>query len=602
MGIAAPRKDLFGREFQKGLLRLALEQDEIALRLTQYLANDVDTRDSMVFADSALTFIFHVICNSIKNYGSRPGPAQVIETIKSEGAKDGARLMDCYKSILQTQIHDSQFHKERLVQFFQRVKMAKMAEAMERDWSDEESDKPQRTLGFYADEVKKVTMDNVVVFRPKDIHSFIKDYQQHSNKPVPTGFKLIDDLLGGGLPRRELVGVLGIANNGKSVVTESIAANAIREGYKVLVIPIEGTVVQDPFRYMANLSDIEMSKFYSDSFTDEDRKQLDQTAEKIQENLVVHPLLQFGVEVEDVAALAREYYKSFKFDVLVVDYGRLLGTRQRFANQREKLEIVHNGLSQLAKEFNCVCMTPVQANREAFAKRTADNASKTNKNLSTVQLEDIGEAISISQMTGIMLGVNMTKDERDVLSQIRVQILKQRQEGTMDVFAIKIDRKKARFWGSEGHLVTGAVESSNMISKQEEANKVSQGTVSEEDRKKLQLRDALDLARQVHAIAHQINDSKKKSDASSTPETKQKYAEVILKHEEKGRRVRLDAIASIANYYEGKDAASMLPALKDSYKEMELQSSSFTPEQREEARLLMNLTEWFVKSKENKAA
>jgi len=49
----------------------------------------------------------------------------------------------------------------------------------------------------------------------------------------PTGVKVLDDLLGGGLPRPSAVGITGPIGSGKSTLVKQIAANALQRDFRV---------------------------------------------------------------------------------------------------------------------------------------------------------------------------------------------------------------------------------------------------------------------------------------------------------------------------------------------------------------------------------
>jgi KaiC/GvpD/RAD55 family RecA-like ATPase len=55
----------------------------------------------------------------------------------------------------------------------------------------------------------------------------------------PTGIKVLDDLLGGGLPRPSAVGVIGAVGSGKSSLVRQLAVSALERDFRVLYYAID---------------------------------------------------------------------------------------------------------------------------------------------------------------------------------------------------------------------------------------------------------------------------------------------------------------------------------------------------------------------------
>ena len=55
----------------------------------------------------------------------------------------------------------------------------------------------------------------------------------------PTGIKILDDLLGGGLPRPSAVGIIGPVGSGKSTLVKQLAASALQHDFRVQYYAID---------------------------------------------------------------------------------------------------------------------------------------------------------------------------------------------------------------------------------------------------------------------------------------------------------------------------------------------------------------------------
>ena len=55
----------------------------------------------------------------------------------------------------------------------------------------------------------------------------------------PTGIKVLDDLLGGGLPRPSAVGIIGAVGSGKSSLVRQLAVTMLERDFRVLYYAID---------------------------------------------------------------------------------------------------------------------------------------------------------------------------------------------------------------------------------------------------------------------------------------------------------------------------------------------------------------------------
>src|ERR1700745_804008 len=55
----------------------------------------------------------------------------------------------------------------------------------------------------------------------------------------PTGIKVLDEILGGGIPRPSAVGVIGAVGSGKSSLVRQLAVNMLERDFRVLYYAID---------------------------------------------------------------------------------------------------------------------------------------------------------------------------------------------------------------------------------------------------------------------------------------------------------------------------------------------------------------------------
>src|SRR2546425_10686458 len=75
----------------------------------------------------------------------------------------------------------------------------------------------------------------------------------------PTGIKVLDEILGGGIPRPSAVGVIGAGGSGKSPLVRELAVNMLERDFRVLYYAIDGSA--EEVRESVGSYGIEVSKY-----------------------------------------------------------------------------------------------------------------------------------------------------------------------------------------------------------------------------------------------------------------------------------------------------------------------------------------------------
>jgi KaiC/GvpD/RAD55 family RecA-like ATPase len=190
-----------------------------------------------------------------------------------------------------------------------------------------------------------------------------------SNMPltIPTGITALDTDLSGGLPRGQLTSIVGPVNSGKSMFAVSLGANAIRAGYKVLHVNLEGLEEETITRYTSNLSGVPLKDLMLKRLSFAQSSRLEAIGTEL-DLLRIENMLSFRVTVEDVIAKAREIGKTFKYDLLVIDYSQLLDSTTEPGHSEKTQAYVHRALAAFARETSVndqglVVLSPIQATR-----------------------------------------------------------------------------------------------------------------------------------------------------------------------------------------------------------------------------------------------
>lgn len=188
-----------------------------------------------------------------------------------------------------------------------------------------------------------------------------------SNAHIPTGWNDVDDVLGGGVCRKEMTMFMANSGVGKSILMSNIAVNFTEGGLHVVYISLE-------------LSEEVVAKRFDSMYTG------------ISQDQIFHNIPKVAVEVEKRRAQCgsltikrmpesttnsnhiRSYLKEYELmtghapDILVVDYLDLLASNQKISgdNMFIKDKFVAEEVRSLADEYNMVVITASQMGRSAL--------------------------------------------------------------------------------------------------------------------------------------------------------------------------------------------------------------------------------------------
>jgi KaiC/GvpD/RAD55 family RecA-like ATPase len=432
-------ENYFDYDEQATLLGLMLKDDHFCGRATAELSKDPELRIIRFWKTSQLQLIYKLCLESYDRDGVRPSVTQVRAKIAELAEDERESYLVALEYCLSMDVIDRPHHIRKLQGFIQMVHLQKGLKRV----------KEQQKIGVFSNNadilnealtrVNRVNLNKIDEVRLSDVHTLTKALNSNMAK-IPTGHKELDALLKGGLPRETLTTVLGGSNAGKSLFCTSLGANAIREGYKVLHINLEGTRDEATFRYNANLADIDFSSIEEGKLGTAESKRLQDVIEKYEGQLLVRNMLDWGTTVEEVQAYVKEAYKQFPFDVLIVDYGQILKTKvngEKFDRQTD----VYRALDALSKEFRCVVISPVQASRDAMKNQRAKQ--KSGEGLWVIHGEDIADCIEIFRISAQMITLTRTETEEE-RGWVRICLDKQRRGKKGVVWGEKADYAKSK--------------------------------------------------------------------------------------------------------------------------------------------------------------
>jgi replicative DNA helicase len=393
----------FDITFEAAILKLALEDDYFCAQLVRYLASDEDLDDLIIFTTDQFHYIFKIIADAFTKYKTRPMISQIRTAILQFSPAAREPYFKALEIISDADVHNKAFYQEHIATFVQTVKVFKAnkkIKKLQREKPLEVPDLMQKLL----DDIRKVQFEQEDVVSLTNFYGLLDKNDATGNK-IRTGLNQLDTDLRGGFPRETLVTILGSSNAGKTIFCTSLGCTALRDGYKVFHINLEGTRDEALYRYVANLADVDFNIIEEKSWSATEKVRLDEVISHYKDKLRIQNMLNFGATIEQLISCCRETYKEFPFDMLIVDYGQLLKTRTKYDKGTDRQTEAYRGLDSLSKEFKCVVISPAQATREGIKKQNDYIANRKNLDdrLPILRSADLADCIEIARVSAVII-------------------------------------------------------------------------------------------------------------------------------------------------------------------------------------------------------
>lgn len=233
------------------------------------------------------------------------------------------------------------------------------------------------------------------------------DEEQIKIAGIPTGFKIIDDEIGG-LQKGNLVIIGGSTSVGKTAFALNIAQNVAEKGYKILVVSLEMIADENTVRFISAYSGLAANKVIFPKAWEEAGKsgRIGDINEKVS-NFNLHYLTaesSSNITVEKIRAHVMSLKATQGLDLVIVDYLQLVddGNPRRGKSDAEKLEDITKSLKRMAMSQGVPVIALAQLNRDT-------NKSANGK----PQLWHFKGSSSIEQTANIALLLHRNKTNTD---------------------------------------------------------------------------------------------------------------------------------------------------------------------------------------------
>jgi replicative DNA helicase len=183
-------------------------------------------------------------------------------------------------------------------------------------------------------------------------------------RPIPTGFKHLDEMLDGGLERGTLTVIAGRPGTGKTAAGLGICRNAARD-YSALFLSMEMSTNQVNDRNISALAQVDMSWLRKPGESRDDTERWEAiTAATINSrklNLFIDD--QTGLSIPEIRAKARKIKRQHGCDIICIDQLSFI-TGAKSDKLHEAMGEYTRGLIALGKELDAAIILLAQLNRE----------------------------------------------------------------------------------------------------------------------------------------------------------------------------------------------------------------------------------------------
>jgi len=375
----------YGKTFQEGLVQLIYQDRPFADQITEVLdLNFLELEYLRIFTDKIVSYR--------ERYSKHPSADAVVTILRteldSEEVVTQQQLKEYFTRISTTELEDIEYIKEQSLDF---CRKQNLKEAML------QSVDLLQSCSF--DEISKVINDSLKLGSETNFgHDFLADFEERykpkHRQPVTTGWKDIDQIIGGGLGKSELGVVVAPTGAGKSMVLVHLGSQAIIEGKTVIhyTLELQDTVIGN--RYDSCITGYPLSDLMSF------KTEIYDEIKDIDGSLIVKEYPTKSASVNTIRAHLNKLMKrGINPGLIIVDYADLLRPVVVRKEKRAELESIYEDLRAISTEFQCPLWTASQTNRSGL-------------NAEVITMEQISEAFNKCFVADFIFSVSRTVEDK----------------------------------------------------------------------------------------------------------------------------------------------------------------------------------------------
>ena len=339
------------------------------------------------FKNKDVQFVYETVQKSYQDSTDRemPGVVEIFDLVKQRDVK-GEMSSDLIKTLLKVDL--SAYRTETLEKMYSTVALSNslkdgLIESIEALREIDVND--YASVLSAAAKIKEMVQSAATpTTGEKGIGSNFDDAESHNQdsyaNKIPTGYKLMDRLMGGGWDRKTLNVLMGETNVGKSVWLQNIAKHAVNQGFNVAYLSLEMSekkVMKRIGSMRMNINIAEYDDLSKDSsFMNEQLERMRLMHTKA-EGLFEGRLGKFYCKEYPAGVATVDMFESYiktwqevtgeKLDMLVVDYIGIMGaTGEAKDNLYQKGKQLAEGLRSLGQKYDLAVVTATQLSKDAW--------------------------------------------------------------------------------------------------------------------------------------------------------------------------------------------------------------------------------------------
>jgi replicative DNA helicase len=195
------------------------------------------------------------------------------------------------------------------------------------------------------------------------------DRDREKPSGVTTGLKKVDELLGGGLQKTDLIILAARPGVGKTSFALSVADVAGKKGYGVAIFSLEMSKEQLANRLISMEAEVDSQKLRNGYLGDAETARVVQAIERVN-GYPIYIDDTAMLSISELRARARRQMLHAPFDLLIVDYIQLMtaggdagGGRRGPENRQQEVSEISRGLKAVAKELGVPVLALSQLSR-----------------------------------------------------------------------------------------------------------------------------------------------------------------------------------------------------------------------------------------------
>lgn len=359
-------EEMFMREFQHSAVKCLLEDRELFESTRKII-------DQNAF-DTPLNIIVGCILDFYKKSGHTPSYNDLHIMVKSLNHSNSTEeIAEIYK-VKAASMEGSNTVKEEIMRFFRLKKLVYISNrVLERVKNNESTDLIIKHAQQAFNDIYRVEEDNSVVtlYNRDTIKSALMEVEE---EPIPTGIPKIDEMICGGLGRKEIGLFVAPTGYGKTTFGTILAHNAARMGYNVLQIFLEDKPNDIVRKHLAMSMGENSNKFkhLNEEYAENVINRLDSLGEgMLNENLILLKMEDGTTTVEDIKFKLNQLYTQYNFkpDMIVIDYFSALQHSQNAVKDPNAAQArCMRKIKEVAFDLNAAIWVTQQTNRTAVSK------------------------------------------------------------------------------------------------------------------------------------------------------------------------------------------------------------------------------------------